>query len=91
MSHIHNLKIIDTGSGTSIGRIREIMGLDFVIHIAPPMEMMMQGVPRSEILDWLDKTVQKTRVVRFRLPTTLNRIMISGIVWLFMKNWKEGN
>ena len=27
------------------------MGPDFIIHIAPPMEMMMEGVPQSEILD----------------------------------------
>ena len=61
MSHIHNLKIIDTGSGTSIGRIREVMGLEFVIHIAPPMELLIQGIPRSAILDWLDKTVSENQ------------------------------
>ena len=59
--HIHNLEIIDTGSGTSIGSIREIMGVDFVIHIAPPMELLIQGVPRSAILDWLDKTVSENK------------------------------
>ena len=37
-------KIIDTGSGTSMARSREIMGRDFVIHIAPPMELFIQGV-----------------------------------------------
>jgi len=61
MSHIHNLKTIDTGSGTSIGRIREIMGPDFVIHIAPPMELLIQGASQQEILDWLDKTVSENQ------------------------------
>jgi len=57
ISHIRNLRIIDTGSGTSIAKIRKLMGQDFVIHIAPPMEMMMGGVPRSEIMRWLDSTL----------------------------------
>lgn len=61
MSHIHNLKIIDTGSGTSIARIREIMGVDFVIHIAPPMELLIWGIPRSGILDWLDRTLSENQ------------------------------
>jgi hypothetical protein len=57
ITHIQNLKIIDTGSGTSIGRIRELMGPDFEINIAPPMEYLMQGVPESEILTWLNTTI----------------------------------
>ncbi len=57
MSHIRNLNIIDTGSGTSVGTIRQLMGPDFMIHIAPPMELMMAGVPQSEILGWFDKTL----------------------------------
>ncbi len=57
MSHVHNLEIIDTGSGTSIAGIREVMGRDFTIHIAPPMELLVQGVAKTEILNWLDTTV----------------------------------
>jgi hypothetical protein len=60
-THIRNLKIIDTGSGTSIAKIRELTGTDFVIHIAPPMEMMMGGVPKSEILGWLDATLSENQ------------------------------
>jgi hypothetical protein len=61
ITHIQNLKIIDTGSGTSIGRIRELMGPDFEINIAPPMEYLMQGVPKSEILAWLNTTITENR------------------------------
>jgi hypothetical protein len=61
ISHIRNLKIIDSGSGTSIAKIRDLMGQDFEIHIAPPMGLMMQGVPQSEILAWLDKTLSDNR------------------------------
>ena len=57
ISHIKNLKIIDTGSGTSIGRIRDLMGHDFMIHVAPPMEFLMENVKQSQILGWLDKTL----------------------------------
>jgi len=57
MSHIRNLKIIDTGSGTSIGRIRILMGPDFEINVAPPMELLMEGSPRQEVIGWLDKTL----------------------------------
>ena len=57
ISHIKNLKIIDTGSGTSISIIRDLMGRDFLIHIAPPMELLIDGVPQNEIVTWLDKTL----------------------------------
>jgi hypothetical protein len=57
MSKIRNLSIIDTGSGTSVAKIRQLMGPEFTIHIAPPMELMMEGVPKSEILGWLDTTL----------------------------------
>jgi hypothetical protein len=59
VSHIRNLKIFDTGSGTSVAMIRNLMGNDFTIHIAPPMELMMGGVPVSEILTWLDTTIRE--------------------------------
>lgn len=59
ISQIRNLKIIDTGSGTSIGKIRRLLGSGLVIHVAPPMEMMMQGIPRSDILGWLNKTLSE--------------------------------
>jgi len=61
MTHIRNLSIIDTGSGTSVGKIRELMGQDFVIHIAPPMELMMGGVPEEGILEWLGMTLSENR------------------------------
>ena len=28
-----------------------------MIHVAPPMEHLMKGVPQSRILEWLDKTL----------------------------------
>ena len=57
ISHIKNLNIIDTGSGTSVAKMRELMGPDFEINLAPPMELLMGGVAKEEILGWLDKTI----------------------------------
>ncbi len=56
-SHIRNLKIIDTGSRTSILKIRETMGRDFEINVFPPTEVLRQGAGQSEVITWLDKTL----------------------------------
>jgi hypothetical protein len=61
ISHIHNLSIIDTGSGTSIQKIREIMGRDFEINVFPPLEVLLEGVPQSEVIGWLDKTLSENK------------------------------
>jgi hypothetical protein len=61
VSRIHNLKIIDTGSGTSISRIREVMGNDFEINVFPPLEVLLEGVPQSNTLAWLDKTLSENQ------------------------------
>jgi len=60
-SHIHHLKIIDTGSGTSIAGIREVMGNNFEINVFPPLEVLLKGVPRSETIAWLDQTLDENR------------------------------
>lgn len=60
-SLIHNLKIIDTGSGTSILKIREIMGKGFEINVFPPVNVLLEGVPQSEAISWLDKTLSENQ------------------------------
>ncbi len=57
VSHIHNLKVIDTGSGTSVSEIRITMGKDFEINVFPPLEVLLEGVPQTVTIDWLDKTL----------------------------------
>jgi hypothetical protein len=61
VSHIHNLKIIDTGSGTSILKIREIMGKEFEINVFPPTEVLLKGAPESSVVNWLDKTLSENQ------------------------------
>ena len=56
-SHIYNLKVFDTGSGTSIRKIREIMGSDFEINVFPPTDVLRQGSPVSAAVEWLNCTL----------------------------------
>ena len=60
-SRIHNLKIIDTGSGTSISKIREIMGKEFEINVFPPVDLLLEGVPQSAVINWLDNILSENR------------------------------
>lgn len=61
ISHIHHLKIIDTGSGTSILMIREMLGKGFEINIFPPLEVLLEGVPQSSVISWLNKTLSENQ------------------------------
>jgi hypothetical protein len=61
VSHIHHLKIIDTGSGTSILGIRKIMGKDFEINVFPPTDVLLKGAPQSGVISWLDKTLDENQ------------------------------
>ncbi len=60
-SRIRHLKIIDTGSGTSVLKIREIMGNKFEINVFPPVDVLQEGAPQSAVIDWLDKTLSENR------------------------------
>jgi uroporphyrinogen-III decarboxylase len=60
-SQVHNLKIIDTGSETSIKKIREIMGNEFEINVFPPVALLLEGSPVSNVYKWLDKTLTENK------------------------------
>jgi len=60
-SGIRNLKILDVGSGTSIQKIRDIMGRGFEINVFPPMELLMKGTPVPEVRTWLDKVLAENQ------------------------------
>ncbi len=51
---ITNLSSLDTGSNTSVGKIRSIMGQDFLIELAPPVEILLSSSDKKNILKWLD-------------------------------------
>lgn len=56
---IKNLKIIDTGSNTSLAKIRERMGKDFEINVFPPVEVLLGNGDRQGIQRWLYKVLDE--------------------------------
>ena len=54
---VENLKIIDTGSNTSLSKIRQLMGKDFEINVFPPVEVLSEGSKTEDLKNWLDKTL----------------------------------
>ena len=56
-SKIKNLSIIDTGSRTSIAKIRSMLGNEFKINVAPPVECLVQSTDKHSIISWVDKTI----------------------------------
>jgi hypothetical protein len=61
ISLIENLAIIDTGSNTSVARIREMKGADFEINLEPPVNLMLKDSSKNEILQWLDRALEENR------------------------------
>lgn len=59
MAELRNVHIIDTGSNTSISRIRELKGKDFEIHVEPPMHLLLEGVDMKLLLAWLDEVLEE--------------------------------
>ncbi len=55
---IENLKIIDSGSNTSLELIRKKMGRDFEINVFPPVEVLSEGSKEEDIHEWLERTVR---------------------------------
>lgn len=61
ISQIENLAVIDTGSNTSVAKIREIKGPSFEINLEPPVQLMLKDSPKSEILKWLEQVLDENK------------------------------
>ena len=61
ISQIENLAVIDTGSNTSVAKIREIKGAAFEINLEPPVNLMLKDSPKSEIINWLDQVLEENK------------------------------
>jgi hypothetical protein len=61
ITRIENLAVIDTGSNTSVARIREMKGVGFEINVEPPVNLMLKDSPKSEILAWLDRVLEENQ------------------------------
>jgi hypothetical protein len=55
---VENLKIIDTGSNTSLAEIRKRMGKEFEINVFPPVDVLVEGSKTEDIRKWLYKTLE---------------------------------
>jgi hypothetical protein len=57
LAKIANLTVVDVGSGTSLARIRALLGEDLEINVFPPVELLLDGSASSNIRDWLGRTL----------------------------------
>jgi len=55
---VENLEIIDTGSNTSLRKIRDKMGRDFEINVFPPVEVLGEQGRKEDIVRWLNRTLE---------------------------------
>ena len=61
ISEINNLSVIDTGSNTSIAKIREIRGVDFEINVEPPLNLLLKEIPRKDLINWLNRVLEENQ------------------------------
>ncbi len=59
ITSIKKLGIIDTGSNTSVKKIREMMGPEFEINLEPPVKLMLNSASSNDMLDWLNLTLKE--------------------------------
>jgi uroporphyrinogen-III decarboxylase len=56
---IRNLGVIDTGSGTSVKKIREILGNNIEINVFPAVEILMKGSSKEKVKEWLYRILEE--------------------------------
>lgn len=59
ISEIENLSALDTGSNTSVSKIRKVRGKGFMISIEPPVMLMLQESSQEDLMIWLGKTLEE--------------------------------
>ncbi len=60
MARIHNLKVVNIGSQTSIARCRALMGPEIKIDVIPDAKLFTTGT-REEIVDWVNQSLEENR------------------------------
>ena len=61
ITKIENLSVIDTGSYTSVRKIRENMGNNIEINISPPVELLLKSSTVEKIIQWLDQVLEENQ------------------------------
>lgn len=56
---IEHLRILDTGSNTSVKSIRAQLGQSLEVHIAPPFKLLLEGAKPAQVVEWLDQTLEE--------------------------------
>ena len=59
ISAIEELYSIDTGSDTSVAKIRKVRGKEFIISIEPPVKLMLKDSSEEDLMNWLGKTLDE--------------------------------
>ena len=60
IANLQNLTAINTGSNTSVAKMREVFGPDFPIEIAPDAEMLCFG-SADDVRRWVESTLEENR------------------------------
>ena len=50
---------LDTGSGTSVAKIREAMGGEFPLDLMPPVELLLKGGDPGAVREWLENLLME--------------------------------
>lgn len=58
---ITGIESVDTGSGTSVSRLRELGGPDLLIEVAPPVELLLSQADPEEMRRWADTVLEENR------------------------------
>lgn len=88
---IENLKIIDSGSDTSIAAIRERRGRDFQIDIFPPVEILVEGSKTGDMEEWLERTLKENDGGRLKIAYHLEPdYNLSNCIYIHEELHKRG-
>lgn len=61
ITEITGIESVDTGSGTSVSRLRELGGPDLLIELAPPVELLLTEADPKEMRQWADTVLEENR------------------------------
>jgi len=59
MGKIDDLQVLDTGSNSSVAAIREVLGSDLRLDLAPPLEVLRESATIDEAKVWLDRSLDE--------------------------------
>ena len=59
MTSVRGLGSLDVGSNTSVAKIRSFLGKDFLIEVAPPLEVVLESADEKSCRNWVRKTLEE--------------------------------